>query len=130
MGTPSWVLTSPRRLYVGDRITIADRSAGVPRARDVRWQLPKAYSGSAQKPYHSPGSRRSPQPDFRSDAFDAVGLRAPVALAHRVADAVALLQRLGRDEDGHVHEQVGAPCVRGDEAEAALGVVARHYALA
>jgi hypothetical protein len=57
--------------------SLDDRRAAVPdEPRDdavQRWALGRAAS---------------------SEAFDAVGLRAPVALTHRVPDPVTLLQRL------------------------------------
>src|SRR5690242_4647441 len=65
-----------------------------------------------------------------SEALDAVGLRAPVALTHRVPDVVALLQRFRPGDHGYVDEQVVASGVRGDEPEPAVAVVTCDDALA
>jgi cold shock CspA family protein len=54
----------------------------------------------------------------------------PVALAHFVTDVLTLVEPLGGAEDRHVHEQIGATRVRGDEAEPAVRVVARDHAVA
>src|SRR3954469_4445913 len=65
-----------------------------------------------------------------SEALYAVGLRAPVALTHRVPDPVALLQRFRPRDHGHVDEQVVTSGVRGDEPEPAVAVVTCDDALA
>jgi len=65
-----------------------------------------------------------------SEALHAVGLRAPVALTHRVPDLVALLQRFRPGDHGYVDEQVVASGVRGDEPEPAVAVVTCDDALA
>ena len=67
---------------------------------------------------------------FRSHPFDAVGLWSSIALSHLIPDPIALVQRLGAPEDRHVHEQVRASRVRGDEAEPALRVVTLDHSLA
>jgi hypothetical protein len=65
----------------------------------------------------------------RSEALDAIGLWAAVALAHGVANPLALLQGRRAHHDRDVHEQVRSPRVRGDEAEPAIGVETRDDTL-
>ena len=62
--------------------------------------------------------------------LDLVGLRALVALADGVADLVALDEVDVVLERGGMDEEVGAAALGRDEAEAAVGVVAGHDALA
>ncbi len=64
-----------------------------------------------------------------SEALHAVGLRAPVALTHRVPDPLAPLQRFRPGDHGHVDEQVATSGVRGDEPEPAVAVVPGDDAL-
>src|SRR3954467_15862661 len=65
-----------------------------------------------------------------SEALHAVGLRAPVALTHRVPDPVAPLQRFRSGDHGPVDEQVVTSGVGADDPEPAVPVVPCDDALA